>query len=128
MNQVKDKQASSDQMLIIEKHERVIAYLYPIIQRTPRQHGVLRDKMLACLFDTADYIMQAGKSGHVSKLYAADASIAMLRFYLRFYTEGIRHTTTKQHNHALALIAEVGSLLGAWIKRKKGDRGYDALR
>ena len=120
MKQVKDKQASSDQMLIIEKHERAVAYLYPIIQRTPRHHGVLRDKVLACLFDTADHIMQAGKSGHVSKLYAADASIAMLRFYLRFYREGVQHITHKQHNHALSLVAEVGSLLGAWIKRRKG--------
>jgi len=121
VNQVKDKQAPSDQMLMIEKYERVIAYLYPIIQRTPRQHGVLRDKMLVCLFDQADYIMQAGKSGHVSKLYAADANLGMLRFYIQFYREGIRYITPKQQTHALALIAEVGNLLGAWIKRKKGN-------
>jgi hypothetical protein len=121
MNQVKDRNATSDQLLMIEKHERVIAYLYPIIQRTPRQHGIVRDKMLACLFDTASYIMQSGKSGHVSKLYSADASIAMIRFYLRFYHASIRHLTTKQHEHALSLVAEVGSLLGAWIKRKKGN-------
>ena len=119
--QIKDKQASPDQMLMIEKHERVIAYLYPIVQRTPRKDGVVRDKMLACLFDQADYIMQAGKSGHLSKLYAADANLAMLRFYIRFYREGIRHLTAKQECHALALIAEVGSLLGAWIKNKKGN-------
>jgi hypothetical protein len=119
--QVKDKQASSDQMLIIEKHEQVIAYLYPIVQRTPRKHSIVRDKMLACLFDQADHTLQAGKSGHVSKLYAADANLAMLRFYVRFYREGIKHITIKQECHALALIAEVGALLGAWIKRKKGN-------
>lgn len=121
MKQVKDKQVSSYQMLIIEKHERVVSYLYPIIQRTPRHHSVLRDKMLLCLFETADHIMQAGKSGQVSKLYLADASLAMLRFYLRFYKEGIKHITTKQHNRALELVSEVGSLLGAWIKKRKGN-------
>lgn len=119
--QVKDKNATSDQMLMIEKHERVIAYLYPILQRTPRCHGVVRDKALSCLLDQADYIFQAGKSGHISKLYAADANLAMLRFYIRFYREGIKHLTAKQERHALALIAEVGALLGAWIKRKKGN-------
>lgn len=119
--QVKDTNTTPDQMLIIEKHERVVAYLYPILQRTPRQHAVLRDKALKCLFDQADHIMKAGKSGHVSKLYAADANLAMLRFYLRFYEEGIRHLTTKQERHAQALIAEVGKLLGAWINRKKGN-------
>ena len=128
MKQVKDKNASSDQMLMIEKQERVIAYLYPIVQRTPRQHGVLRDKMLACLFDQVDLIMQAGKSGHISKLYAADANLAMLRFYIRFYEEGVKHLTKDQHRIALSLVAEVGNLLGKWINRKKGDRGNDALR
>jgi len=121
VNQVKDKQASSDQMLIIEKHERVISYLYPIVQRTPRQHAMLRDKMLACLFDQADHVMQAGKSGHISKLYAADANLAMLRFYVRFYRDGVRHLTIKQERHALALIAEVGALIGSWIQRRKGN-------
>jgi len=121
VNQVKDKQASSDQMLIIEKHEQVIAYLYPIIQRTPRKHGVVRDKMLACLFDQANLVIQAGKSGHVSKLYAADANLAMLRFYIRFYRANIENFT--QHNEEVALVrvAEVGNLLGKWIQRKKGN-------
>ena len=121
VDQVKDTNAQPDQMLIIEKHERVMAYLYPIVQRTPRCHAVLRDKVLHCLFDQADYIMQAGKSGHISKMYMADANLSMLRLYIRFYQEGIRHLTTKQERHALALIAEVGKLLGAWINRKKGN-------
>ena len=120
-NQVKDKQSSSDQMLVIEKHEQVVAYLYPIIQRTPRQHAVVRDKALACLFDQADHVMQAGKSGQVSKLYLADANLAMLRFYVRFYKEVLKHLTTNQESHAQSLIAEVGALIGSWIGRKKGN-------
>jgi hypothetical protein len=120
--QVNDKYSSSDQMLIIEKHERVIAYLYPIIQRTPRQHAVVRDRVLNCLFNQADCIMQAGKSSQVSKLYIADANLSMLRMYLRFYREGLKHITEKQERHAQALIAEVGALLGAWIaRRRKGN-------
>ena len=121
VDQVKDKQASSDQMLIIEKHEHVIAYLYPIVQRTPRKHGVVRDKMLACLFDQADLVIQAGKSGHVSKLYAADANLAMLRFYIRFYRANIQNFNRRNEEVALSRVAEVGNLLGPWIKRKKGN-------
>jgi len=108
-------------MLIVEKYERVIGYLYPIIQRTPRKHGVARDQFLECLFQQVEYFVQAGKSGQVSKLYAADANLAMLRFYVRFFREGIHHITVKQESHAQALIAEVGAILGAWIKRKKGN-------
>ena len=108
-------------MLIVEKYERVVAYLYPIVQRTPRKHGVLRDQFLKCLFGQADIMMQAGKTGHVSKLYAADANLSLIRFYLRFFKDGIKHITHKQERHAQVLVAEVGSILGAWIKRRKGN-------
>jgi len=121
MNIVKDKQKCNDQMLIVEKYERVIAYLYPIIQHTPRKHGIARDKLLERLFDQVELFIQAGKSDHISKLYAADANLAMLRFYLRFFREGIHHITSKQEIHAQVLIAEVGAILGAWIKRHKGQ-------
>ena len=121
MSIIKDKQVCNDQLLIVEKYERVIAYLYPIIQRTPRKDGIARDKFLSRLFDQTELFIQAGKSSQVSKLYAADANLAMLRFYLRFFREGINHITIKQESHAQALIAEVGSILGAWIKSKKGN-------
>jgi len=121
MNIVKDKQKCSDQLLIVEKYERVIAYLYPIVQRTPRKHGIARDHFLARLFDQVELFIQAGKSNQISRLYAADANLAMLRFYLRFFREGIHHITVKQETHAQVLIAEVGAILGAWIKRNKGN-------
>jgi len=117
----RDKNSSPQQMQIVERHERVINYLYPIIQRTPRKHGIVRDRFLECLFQQTDLIMTAGKSGQISKIYAADANLAMLRFYLRFYRESIRHITVKQEQHALALISEVGAMLNGWIKSKKGN-------
>ena len=118
---IKDKNATPDQMLLVEKFERVINYLYPIIQRTPRKHGVVRDKALNCLFEQPDLIMQAGKSGQISKIYAADSNLALLRFYLRFYRLSLKHLTVKQECHALAMIAEVGSLIGSWIRKKRGN-------
>ena len=118
---VKDKQICNEQLLIIEKYERVISYLYPIIQRTPRKHGIARDQFLSRLFDQAELFIQAGKSGQVSKLYMADANLAMLRFYLRFFKEDINHITVKQQSHAQSLIAEVGAIMGGWINRIKGQ-------
>ncbi len=118
---IKDKQVCNDQLLIVEKYERVIAYLYPIIQRTPRKHGIVRDKFLEKLFDQPELFIQAGKSRQVSKLYMADANLALLRFYLRFFRGGMHHITIKQEAYAQVLIAEVGSILGSWIKRLKGN-------
>jgi len=114
------KEAPKNCLLIIEKYERFTAYLYPIIQRTPRAHGIVRDKFLTAMFEQVGLFMQAGKSGSISKLYAADANLAMLRYYMRFYKEVLHHITPKQETYAQTLLHEVGSILGSWIKTTKG--------
>ena len=113
---------SYDQMAIVEKYERVIAYLYPIAQSVPRKHGVARDMFLQRLLSIPDLVYQAGKSGQVSKLYFADAALAELRFWLRFLTT-IRSLTAHQLQVAQVLLAEVGSMLGAWIKKQGAQKG-----
>jgi len=118
-NLVKDPRMSAEQMRIVEKYERVISYLYPIAQSIPRKHGVARDLFLRCLLEQVDLFMVAGKSNQISKLYSADAGLAMLRFWLRFLRTNISHLTKKQHEHSLALISEPASMLGEWIKNKK---------
>lgn len=42
MNPEKEAVQSYEQMLIVEKYETVIAYLYPIAQNLPRRHGTAR--------------------------------------------------------------------------------------
>jgi hypothetical protein len=107
-----------DQMVILEKYERVISYLYPIAQSIPRKHGTAREMFLQCLLGAPDTIIQAGKSNQVSKVYAADAQLAHLRYWVRFLTT-IRCVTLHQQQTSQVLIAEVGAMIGAWIKRKK---------
>ena len=118
--QTNDEWAVNQQLQIVEKYERVIEYLYPIIQSTPRKHGVSRDMFLQHLLRQVDFFLVAGKSNQISRLYAADAGLAMLRFWFRFMRNTVGHITKKQEEHALALIAEPGAMLGAWIKSKKG--------
>ena len=43
MQPVEELGRSFDQMVIVEKYERVVAYLYPIAQSMPRKHGVVLD-------------------------------------------------------------------------------------
>lgn len=108
------------QLAIVEKYETVVNYLYPIFQATPRKHGVARDLMLRALFEQVDLFTAAGKSNQSSRLYSADANLALLRFWLRFAADPKRKIiTAHQHRHAQALIAEVGAMLGAWIKTTK---------
>lgn len=115
-----------DQMLIVEKYEKVISYLYPIAQSLPRAHGVARNMFLESLLGQVELFIVAGKSNQVSKLYAADAGLAMLRFWLRFLAGGkVRAMTPHQVETTQVLIAEVGRILGAWIVRvgRKGQSG-----
>lgn len=105
-------------MAIVEKYERTIAYLYPIAQSIPRKHGVAREMFLQCLLGIPDLLFQAGKSNQVSKIYAADAGLAQLRFWLRFLLS-IKAMTTHQLQTAQVLLSEVGKLVGAWIKGRQ---------
>jgi hypothetical protein len=119
MQPIKDS-ACFDQMAIVEKYERVISYLYPIAQSIPRKHGAARDMFLQCLMGVPDTLVQAGKSNQVSKLYAADAQLAHLRFWVRFLVS-IKCVTKHQQETSQVLIAEVGAMLGTWLKHRKAQ-------
>ena len=115
-----DDNSRYEQMAIVEKFERFINYLYPIVQRTPRQHGIARDAVLRALFDQVDLFIIAGKSGQASRLYSADAQLASLRFWLRFMVHPSRKIITPhQHEVAQKHLAEVGRMLGGWIRTVK---------
>ena len=120
MTPEKESVQSYEQMLIVEKYETVIAYLYPIAQNIPRRHGTARAMFIECLLGQVQLIVEAGKSGQISRLYVADAGLAHLRFWLRFLTsKNVRRITPHQVETALVLLAEVGRLLGAWIVKQK---------
>lgn len=115
-----------EQMNIVEKYETVIAYLYPIAQNIPRKHGVVKAMFIECLLEQVKLIVEAGKSGQISRLYIADAGLSQLRFWLRFLvSKPVRSITPHQVETAQVLIAEVGRLLGAWIvkQKRRGQHG-----
>lgn len=115
-----------EQMNIVEKYETVIAYLYPIAQNIPRKHGVAKAMFIECLLEQVKLIVEAGKSGQISRLYVADAGLSQLRFWLRFLVnKQVRGITPHQVETAQVLIAEVGRLLGAWIvkQKRRGQHG-----
>lgn len=118
----KDVVISQEQLLIVQKYETVINYLYPIAQNIPRKHGQAKLMFLECMLEQVKLFIDAGKSNQVSKLYIADSGLSQLRFWIRFFTGSkLRCLTFKQAETALTLISEVGALLGSWIgKHKKG--------
>jgi hypothetical protein len=126
MNPEKEAVQSYEQMLIVEKYETVIAYLYPIAQNLPRRHGTARAMFIECLVGQVQLMVEAGKSGQISRLYIADAGLAHLRFWLRFLnSKTVRSMSSHQVETALVLLAEVGRVLGAWIvkQKRRGQHG-----
>lgn len=119
---IRDEFVNPHDLAIIEKYEAVVTYLYPILQRCPRRHGTLRDKLIGLMFDQVGLFYQAAKSKQPSRLYAADANLATLRFWLRYAADPALKIVSR-HQHAVALrhLAEAGAMLGQWIKTAKGN-------
>ena len=122
MTIIRDENSASKGLAIIDRYEETVTYLYPILQRCPRAHRNVRDAMMAVLFDQVGLFYQAAKSRQPSRLYAADANLATLRFWLRFAVNPrLRIITPHQHRIALGHLAEVGAMLGQWIKTARGN-------
>ena len=107
-----------DQLAIVGRYEIFIHYIYPILLGIPRDQHVFRDRFIGAVLDQVGLFVDAGKSGMASRLYAADAGLSMLRFYLRFAAD-VKRKAISPHQHQVAAIqlAEVGKMLGAWIRR-----------
>ena len=119
---IRDEHVRSQDLVIIEKYEAALDYIYPIIQNCPRAHGALRDRLIGLLFDQVGLLYQAAKSKAPSRLYEADAHLATLRFWLRFAADPkLKIMTPDKHKKALRPLAETGAILGAWIKAAKSN-------
>ncbi|MDD2763490.1 MAG: diversity-generating retroelement protein Avd [Opitutaceae bacterium] len=106
------------QLAIVERYEGFVNYVYPVLLGIARSHHMARDRAIGAVLDQVGLFNDAGKSGMLSKLYAADAGLASLRFYLRFFAApGRKLISQHQHQTAAIHLAEVGKMLGAWIRR-----------
>ncbi|WP_438979105.1 diversity-generating retroelement protein Avd [Polynucleobacter sp.] len=126
MEVIKDQTNSYDQMLIVDKFEIVIDYLYPIAQSIPKRHGVYKEALLQCFVEQLKLFHLAGKTGQISKLNDADSGLAYLRNLLRLLSKPyVKAMTIHQVQTAQVLIAEVGKIMGAWVVKvkRKGQAG-----
>jgi hypothetical protein len=111
------KQKLYTDLIIIEKYEKFLNYMYPIAQNIPRKHGIVKEMFIHSLLEQVKLFSIAGKSNQVSKLYICDAGLQELRFWLRFLEDSKRKLITpKQHQVGSLQLEEVGKILGSWIK------------
>ena len=121
---LRDETSSTEALRIVEKYEAFVNYVYPILQNCPRRHGVIRDVVLAALFEPIGGLYHAAKSRQVSRLHAVDAVFATLRSHLRFLVQPhVKVISPHQHEVALARLSEPGRMLNAWQKKLSGQAG-----
>jgi|AntDeeMinimDraft_6_1070357.scaffolds.fasta_scaffold45920_1 hypothetical protein len=110
---------SRQSLAILDRYDEAAGYIYQRVQQAPKRHGRYRDKLLDAVLAVPGLLYAAAKSGQISRLYVADAALAELRWMLRFAAHSDRRIISHhQQTHAEVLLAEVGKMLGEWIKNK----------
>lgn len=87
---------------------------------------MIRDMALQQIISQIGLFNDAAKSGQVSKLYLADSGLSTIRDYLRILSESnIKLLSKKQYGVSTTMLAEVGSMLGEWIRKTQKRKGGD---
>lgn len=109
----------TDEMVILTRMFDLLAWLGPASNRFPRtfRNTVTRRLMDAALDCQDSLFFAQSRRGRerAAALRDADAALNRLRLYLRL----ARHwqwLSDGQYEHVSGMVAEVGRLLGGWIK------------
>jgi hypothetical protein len=113
----------SGDMVIFVRTFDMLTWLLPRAETFPRaQRFVITERLLGAALDFQESLYDANaRSGgkRLDHLEAADAHLNKLRLYLRLAL-GWGWLNSGQHQHVSAMVAEIGRLLGGWIRQTRG--------
>jgi four helix bundle protein len=105
--------------LFVRTHD-LLLWLIPHVQKFPRTHRFgLGERIQRLALDFQDSLVAAGKNTREQRknmLHQADIQLEQLRVWFRVSQE-LGLLTIAQYEHVSRMTAEVGRLLGAWIKQ-----------
>jgi four helix bundle protein len=109
----------SEEMVIFTRTYDFITWLLPLTDNFPRsQRFVITQRLHDAALNFQELIIEANArrgAARLEKLQAADAELLKLRLYLRL-CERWRWLSKGQYRHVSTMIAEIGKLLGGWLK------------
>ena len=107
-----------EQSPIFIKHYDLMAWLIPRTLDYPKsQRGVLARQVQGELFHIYEWLVEAGMAADPAPhLRQADKSLIRLRTYMRL-SHDLKLLSHRQYEHGARLAAEVGRLLGGWMKK-----------
>jgi four helix bundle protein len=117
-------------MIILTKMYDLLSWLMPCLEKFPRTQRFLVVARLAnAALDVQEMLFEAnartGKA-RLNHLESADAALNKVRLYLRLAHDW-RWLNPGQYKHVSAMVAEVGRLLGGWIKQTKAKPKADQI-
>jgi len=109
----------TDEMVIFTRAYDFVTWLMPVTEGFPRsQRFVITQRLQNAALNFQERITEANfmrGSQRAEKLRAADAELFKTRLYLRL-CERWQWLSKGQYRHASSMVAELGKLLGGWIK------------
>lgn len=116
----------ADEMVIFARVFDLLEWLVPKGEAFPRpfRHTVTA-RLLAAALDLPERLFEAQVRRGPARLAAlaeADAALNRLRFYLRL-SHRWHWLSDGQYEHVSRMVAEVGKLLGGWIRQEVRDGG-----
>ncbi len=110
----------ADEMVIFAKCFDLLGWLMPKTESFPRAYRfTVTQRLMDAALDLPETLLDAQSqrgTARTSALRAADAALGRVRLYLR-----LAHTwqwlSTGQYEHVSTMVAEIGRLLGGWLKQ-----------
>lgn len=108
-----------EDMVIFTRTYDLLTWLLPLAEKFPRsQRFVLTRRLQDALLNFQENLIEANAQRgrkRYEKLNLADAELRKLRLYLRL-CQRWNWISAGQYRHVSGMIAEIGKLLGGWLK------------
>lgn len=110
-----------EDMIILTRTFDLLAWLVPRAETFPKLHRqTVTERLLAAALDLQEALFDAQSQNGTTRqrhLRAAEAHLNKLRLYLRL-AHHWSWLNDGQYRHVSVMVAEVGRLLGGWLKKK----------
>ncbi len=106
-------------MIILTRTFDLLSWLLPKVERFPKLYrSTVAQRLMDAALDFQEALFEAQSQGGSSRqrhLREADAALNKLRLYLRL-AHSWRWLSDGQYRHVSMMVAELGRLLGGWMK------------
>ena len=110
----------AQEMVVFTRTFDLLEWLPPKSERFPRAYrSTVTQRLMDAALDQQEALISAetrAGRGRLSALREADAALSRLRIYLRLAYHW-RWLSDGQYQHASRMVAEIGRLLGGWLKQ-----------